>query len=261
MSSVTDEPVELKHLREIVDSFEVEEPEAKYFVEGDQEELARRMGELFWSTPTQAAAIFLYAYGALFGLPALTREALDRQPGRFSLEQLPHTIATTSGFILDAFGFDRRMNRPREVIYWPAPTIRSVHGQRVDSAGGVKKERISDIAMCYFGTHIARAAETLCPSSDDSDPEFKRWCAIHFDYVGSFFRTAGYHFPVERSRADVYCEEVDQLLAGEEYVDLWSNLLHAAGELEVELTASELRDFLLPNSQAIFAQAEVCISG
>lgn len=209
--------------------------------------MARHLGTVFWLPPEHAYTIFLYAYSALFGIPAFTGEAVRRQPDRFSRRRLPHTVRSTTGFILDAFGYDRRMDRPRDVLYWPALVIKSVHDQTRS------KERISNPAMAYFACHLIRAAEYLSPNRND--PHFEQWRGQHFAYVGDFFRTAGYPFPRNRAKADAFSLEADRLLAGDEYAEYWRHILHAAGVMNVELKREHLAEFLPPESSRLFKTA------
>ena len=74
------------------------------FVEGEWADRAKELGLSLWLPPQRAYSVFLYAYSALFCIPSFTLEALRRDPVRFDRERLPHTVRTTSGFILDAFG-------------------------------------------------------------------------------------------------------------------------------------------------------------
>ena len=96
---------------------------------------------LFWLPVSHAYLVFCYAYSALFGIPDFTREALMRQPDRFSQKRLALTIRSTSGFVLDGFGYDRRYGSvsPR-IFIGPVRVIRSVH---VESARH-NKARISN---------------------------------------------------------------------------------------------------------------------
>lgn len=236
----------LDEIDQLAASFPQTAPFARYFIEGDDAAVARELGARFWPSPERAYTNFLHAYAALFAIPPFVREALARQPDRFSRERLPHTIATTSGFILDAFGFDRRMSRPREVIYSPAPTIRASHSQRIDRLGNVGKHRISDAAMIYFGFHLLCAAETTAAASDER----------HFAYFRSFFREAGYRFPETRDAAEHFCARTDELMAGDEFAELWSNLLHAGAALQIDITVESLERFLLRKSAAGFNRWE-----
>ena len=136
-----------------------------FFLDEKYDALSRRLGDLFWLPVSHAYVVFCYAYSALFGIPDFTREALMRQPDRFSQKRLALTIRSTSGFVLDGFGYDRRTDRYRKDIYWPGPVIRSVH---VESPRH-NKARISNPAMAYFGYHLIRAAEWLSEHREDAD--------------------------------------------------------------------------------------------
>jgi hypothetical protein len=98
-----------------------------FFLNAKYDAQARHFGDVFWLPLDRAYTAFCYTYSALFGIPAFTAEALACQPDRFSQKRLPLTIRSTSGFILDGFGYDRRTERHRRDIYWPGPVIRSVH--------------------------------------------------------------------------------------------------------------------------------------
>ena len=101
--------------------------DGRFFLDEKYDALSRRLGDLFWLPVSHAYVVFCYAYSALFGISDFTREALMRQPDRFSQKRLALTIRSTSGFILDGFGYDRRTDRYRKDIYWPGPVIRTVH--------------------------------------------------------------------------------------------------------------------------------------
>ena len=239
----------------LVDSFETEKPSKNdgpapdlFFLEAEREAFAREMGDLFWLPMPRAYAVFCYAYSALFGIPAFTREAVARQNDRFSLKRLPLTIRSTSGFILDGFGYNRRSERPRKEIYLPGQVIRSVHA----SHAGNGKMRISNPAMAYFGYHLIRASEQLAePSTRDN---FDKQCQQHYDYVGDFFRTGGYPFPRERPLADDFSTQTDQILAGSTYADYWHNITHAAHELGITLNLEHLANFLPKRTSELFRQ-------
>ena len=171
-----------------------------------------------------------------------TEEALHRHPDRFSRNRLALTIKTTASFILDAFGYNGRMGRPREVLYWPAPAIKRAHAQQGD------KKRISNAAMAYFVYHLITASEFISKSS--RNPEFVHWSNLQFEYVGEFLRTAGYPFPHERSKGASFAKKVDECLSGDTYSDLWANLPCIAGQLNIDL--GQLTTFLLPNSSVVF---------
>ena len=101
-----------------------------FFVSENRASVARELGKIFWLPAHRAHTIFLFAYSALFAIPSFTREAQEREPDRFSRNRLALTVRTTSSFILDAFGYDLRMNRPRELLYWPAPVIKRAHAEQ-----------------------------------------------------------------------------------------------------------------------------------
>ena len=126
-------------------------PDSKvpFFVSENRASVARKLGNIFWLPAHRAHTIFLFAYSALFAIPSFTREAQDREPDpdRFSGNRLALTVRTTSSLILDAFGYDLRMNRPREVLYWPAPVIKRAHAEQG------QEKRISNAAMAYFAYH------------------------------------------------------------------------------------------------------------
>ena len=172
-----------------------------------------------------------------------------RQPDRFSQKRLALTIRSTSGFVLDGFGYDRRTDRYRKDIYWPGPVIRSVH---VESPRH-NKARISNPAMAYFGYHLIRAAEWLSVHRKDAD--FSRERRRHYDFVGDFFRTADYPFPVDRGEAREFSRQVDEMLAGDDCADCWENLCHAARELGVDLNLEDLASFLPRRTGTFFRQA------
>ena len=203
--------------------------------------MVRELGNIFWLPAHRAHTIFLFAYSALFAIPSFTREAQDRDPDRFSRNQLALTVRTTSSFILDAFGYDLRMNRPREV-FWPAPVIKRAHAEQG------QKKRISNAAMAYFAYHLITAAEYL--AKDSPLPKFEKWCDLHFDFVGDFLRTAGYPFPQARPEAESFA--VDSSLSGKGNADLWTNLPHVSNQLDVLMNSTQLGEFLLPNSSLIF---------
>ena len=93
--------------------------DGRFFLDKKYDALSRHLGDLFWLPVSHAYVAFCYAYSALFGIPDFTREALTRQPDRFSEKRLALTIRSTSGFVLDGFGYDRRTERYRKDIYWP----------------------------------------------------------------------------------------------------------------------------------------------
>ena len=101
-----------------------------FFVSENRVSVARELGNIFWLPAHRAHTIFLFAYSALFAIPSFTREAQERAPDRFSRNRLALTVRTTSSFILDAFGYDLRMNRPRELLYGPAPVIKRAHAEQ-----------------------------------------------------------------------------------------------------------------------------------
>jgi len=251
-SSQNDALTKVNHL---VDTFDTQKPRVQdarspelFFLEPERETFARDMGDLFWLPMPRAYAAFCYAYSALFGIPAFTSEAVARQEDRFSLKRLPLTIRSTSGFILDGFGYNRRTERPRKEIYWPGPVIRSVHGNNAKQ----NKMRISNPAMAYFGYHLIRATEQLAtPSTHD---HFDKRCQEHYDYVGDFFRTGGYPFSRDREQADAFSIQTDQTLAGNTYAEYWHNICHAAEELGTTLDLEHLANFLPKNTSAFFRQ-------
>jgi len=167
-----------------------------------------------------------------------TNEALARQPDRFSLKRLPLTIRNTSSFILDAFGYDRRTERERKVLYSPTPAISSNHRETESKA------RITDPAMAYFGVNLIRIAESLTRVSETD-------CTWHFDYLAGFFRNAGYAFP-EREEADDFVSAVDQDLAGDLHAELWYNGLQAAATLATGLAPEDIAASLPPKSGQLF---------
>jgi hypothetical protein len=248
--SLANTPDPLSRIHLLVDAFdrsaEQGRSDAPYFLEPDREAFARALGSRFWLPLPRAYAIFCYAYSALFGIPAFTQEALSRQSDRFSRKRLPLTIRTTSGFILDAFGYNPRNNRARVPIYLPGPVIRSVHGQ---SEG---KQRISNAAMAYFGHHLIRAAE--CLSETPLDVGFDNQRRDHYDYVGDFFRSANYPFPPDMIQGEAFSTRVDQELAGDACCDCWNNVPLAAEELGTPLDLSHLAEFLPERSRAHFRQ-------
>ena len=241
-----------------MDTFECEktrdahvEPENIYFVEGEQEILARHLGKVFWLPPERAYTVFLYAYSVLFGIPVFTGEAVRRQPNQFSRKQLPHTVRTTTGFILDGFGYDRRRGRPREVVYSLSPAIRGAHRQ------SGSKQRISNPAMAYFAYHLILAMGRLSPRRDA--PDFDLWRSQHYDYFGGFFRSAGYPLPYNRAEAEAeaeaLCIEVDKLLAGNTFAECWRNILYTAEVMNLKVARKALIEFLSPKSSRLFAKA------
>ena len=158
-------------IQNLIDAFSTEPvcvadalSDGRFFLDAKYDALSRRLGEVFWLPVSHAYVVFCYAYSALFGIPDFTREALMRQPDRFSQKRLALTIRSTSGFVLDGFGYDRRTDRYRKDIYWPGPVIRSVH---VESPRH-NKARISNPAMAYFGYHLIRAAEWLSVHREDA---------------------------------------------------------------------------------------------
>ena len=210
------------------------------FVEGAWAANARELGPLLWLPPHRAYSVFLYAYSALFCIPAFTLEALRRDPVRFDLERLPQTVRTTSGFILDAFGYDRRVDRPRDVLYWPSPAIRMAHAER-----GASRPRISDAAMAYFAYHLLHAAEYLAEKPLDAQKE-----EAHYAYFGEFLRRADYPFAFKREDMAAFAAEVDRLLAGEDTAELVGNAVASAAALETEVDSERLLAFLGPYSAA-----------
>ncbi len=229
---------ELQRIRSKVAGFPTTTIEAQvdsvaraYFVDPSIEQEARDWGLRFWLPEARTFRHFLYAYSALFGIPVFTQEALERQPDRFSRKRLPLTIRSTASFILDAFGFDRRTGRERSVLYAPGPVIRHVH------AGGLGKARISDPAMAYFVAQLFRASERNSGAEEG-----------HFDYVKSFLHAGAYAFPATRDALEDYIVDVDRVLAGNRFQDLWGNVHHAAVTLGVDV---DLADFL-PHHTASF---------
>jgi len=246
---------ELANINRLVDSFNITKspnqdahsPES-FFLESNKEETARKMGDIFWLPMPRAYKIFCYAYSALFGIPAFTSEAVSRQEDRFSCKRLPLTIRSTSGFILDGFGYNRRTERHRKEIYLPGPVIRSVHGNNAKQ----NKMRISNPAMAYFGYHLIRAAKQFTtPTQDDT---FDNLCQQHYDYVGSFFRAGGYPFPHQETQAHHFSTQTDQTLAGNTYAEYWHNIVHAAEELGTTLDVEHLAHFLPKRTSAFFRQ-------
>lgn len=245
----------LTHINRLVDSFNItkssdqdDQAPALYFLEADKEAFARKMGDIFWLPMPRAYKIFCYAYSALFGIPAFTSEAVSRQEDRFSYKRLPLTIRSTSGFILDGFGYNRRTERHRKEIYLPGPVIRSVHGNNAKQ----NKMRISNPAMAYFGYHLIRAA--TCFTTPTKHDNFDNLCQQHYDYVGSFFRTGGYPFPPKHKQADDFSTQTDQTLAGNTYAEYWHNIIHAAQELGTTLDLEHLANFLPKRTSAFFRQ-------
>jgi len=220
-----------------------------FFLYDKFDALARHLGNLFWLPIERTYPAFCYAYSALFGIPDFTHEALLRQPDRFSQKRLALTIRSTSGFILDGFGYDRRTERQRKDIYWPGPVIRSVHAPNSKH----NKERISNSAMAYFGYHLIRAAEWL--SDHRRDAIFHRQCQQHYDFVGDFFRTADYPFPIDRHHARRFSWKVDRLLASYDYAEYWHNICHAADDLKVKLDLEHLAEFLPNRTETFFRKA------
>ena len=211
-----------------------------YFIAPEHEERARHIGQQLWLPVERAYGIFVCAYSALFGIPTFTDEALARQRDRFSRKRLPLTIRSTSSFILDAFGYDRRTGRERSVLYSPGPVISSNHGTTKT------KSRISDAAMVYFGLHLIRGAErdrSMCEADRD-------W---HYDYVAGFFRAGGYRFP-DRHEADRFVALVDKELCGENR-DLWMNAIHAVSVLSTGQTSLDIASSLPEHSRKRFEQA------
>ena len=193
-------------VQQLVEGFETEREKIRlpdtsrvYFVDPEQEDQAQSAGKSFWLPVTRAYGIFVCAYSALFAIPAFTNEALARQPDRFSFKRLPLTIRSTSSFILDAFGYDRRTERERKVLYSPGPVISSNDKETADKA------RISNAAMAYFGAQLLLTAERW----SDVGSEEKNW---HFEYVSSFFRSGGYGFPARDTVAG-FIQGVDEDLA------------------------------------------------
>lgn len=242
----------LVQVRRLVDAFSTEPAcvgdalsDGRYFLDRKYDAMARRLGGLFWLPVSHAYTAFCYAYSALFGIPDFTREALMRQPDRFSQKRLALTIRSTSGFILDGFGYDRRTGRHRKDIYWPGPVIRSVH---VESPNH-DKARISNPAMAYFGYHLIRAAERLSKRRTAAAFRQRRQ---HYDFFGDFFRSAGYPFPTDRREGKDFSRTADALLAGDEYADLWHNVCHAAKDLGVALDLEDLASFLPKRTSLTF---------
>ena len=240
-----DEADRIEKIEQMVAAFDVERPRIKlpdtkriYFAGEDQGDQARSIGRRFWLPVSRACGIFVCAYTAMFCIPAFTNEALARQPDRFSLKRLPLTIRSTSSFILDAFGYDRRTEREREVIYSPGPVISSNHAKTEH------KERISNPAMAYFGVHLIRNAERGIESSEDE----KTW---HHDYLAGFFRSAGYPIP-NRSETDVFVKTVDDTMAGVLHSELWASSLSAANELGTGLTKEDISSSLPDKSRRLF---------
>lgn len=217
----------------------------KAFVSGPLAATARALGPVFWLPPERGYAVFLHAYSALFCIPVLTEEALSRDPERFTVERLPHTVQTTSGFILDAFGYDRRTERYRQELYWPAPAIRAAHAERG------AKGRISEAAMAYFGFQLVRAAEALSPRRSAAD--FAGLKEAHFGYFGEFLRRAGYVFSRDRQRMADFAAAVDAQAAGDACLGLVQNALAVAPALDAALTAEDLLAFLPPRSARLAA--------
>jgi len=246
---------EITRIHQLVDTFEVTKPRVKkdrisdvFFLEPEREAFARQMGDIFWLPLTKAYTAFCYAYSALFGIPAFTAEAVNRQADRFSHKRLPLTIRSTSGFILDGFGYNRRTERTRKEIYWPGPVIRTVHGNNEKQ----NKMRISNPAMAYFGYHLIRAVEHLTDSTDHD--HFDKLRQQHYDYVGDFFRTGGYPFPHNREQADAFGLQTDETLAGNTYAEYWHNIRHAAKELNITLNLDHLANFLPKHTARFFEQ-------
>lgn len=245
----------LTTITNLVNAFETDKPQIKeadspdlYFLASERDTFARQMGDIFWLPTNRAYTAFCYAYSALFGIPAFTAEAVARQEDRFSHKRLPLTIRSTSGFILDGFGYNRRTERSRKEIYWPGPVIRSVHGNNPKQ----NKMRISNPAMAYFGYHLIRATEQLTDAS--AHDHFDKLREQHYDYVGSFFRTGGYPFPHNRTQADDFSTQVDDTLAGDTYAEYWHNIIHAAKELDAQLDVEHLANFLPKRSSKYFKQ-------
>jgi hypothetical protein len=188
--------------------------------------------------PDTNRVFFVDAYSALFAIHPFTNEALARQPDRFSLNRLPLTIRNTSSFILDAFGYDRRTERERKILYSPTPAISSNHGETQSKA------RITDPAMAYFGINLIRLAERETEASEED----REW---HFDYLSGFFRNAGYAFP-DRTEAEGFIHEVDRCLAGDVHANLWSNSLHAASTLGAEMSPEYIAAALPEKSGQLF---------
>jgi hypothetical protein len=212
-------------------------PPRTFFIDPAMEPLARRWARTFWLPVERTNQHFLYAYSALFGIPTFVQEAVDRQPDRFSEKRLPLTIRSTASFILDAFGFDRRTGRERNVLYDPGPAIRHVH------ARGEGKNRISDPAMAYFVAQLLTGAERNQTAE-----------VGHFDYVSAFLRTAGYTFPESRVALTEYILDVDRTLAGDTFRDLWTNIQQTAVSLGVDLDTKDLAEFLPHHTSGHFTR-------
>lgn len=245
----------LKNIHNLVDTFAVTKPRVDraespdlFFLDAKHESVARQLGHIFWRPLSRTYTIFCYAYSALFAIPAFTEEAVNRQHDRFSQKRLPLTIRSTSGFILDGFGYNRRTERERKEIYWPGPVIRTVHGNNPKQ----NKQRISNPAMAYFGYHLIRATEAFARPNDHD--HFDKWRQQHYDYVGDFFRTGGYPFPTTRKEADAFATQTDQFLSGDTYAAYWHNICHAAQELGVTLDLEHLANFLPTHSSKRFRQ-------
>lgn len=184
-------------------------------------------GRTYWLPEARTFHNFLYAYSALFGIPSFVEEALVRQPDRFSIKRLPLTIRSTASFVLDAFGFDRRTGRERNVLYSPGPAIRHVHAR---SEG---KARITDPAMAYFVAQLYLAAAR--GETEESG---------HFDYVKSFLHAGGYPFPQNRTDLQDFVSDVDRELAGNRQQKLWGHLQPTATALDVDFDCEDLIEFL-----------------
>jgi hypothetical protein len=244
----------LSRIEAEVARFEVSKPRVKigslsrmYFIPPEQEELARQLGHAFWFPTQRAYSVFAFAYAALFAIPSFTEEGVRRQPDRFTRKQLAQTIRSTSGFILDGFGYDRRADHPRDVFYSPSIVVRMVHGPHTGKA------RISNAAMAYFGYQLIRAAESFAPGSGGDG--FEDLCRAHYDFFGSFFRMAGYPFARERASMEQFCEGVDRRLAGARFAHYWRNVLVAADELGVDITPEAIEAFLPQRSARHFSLA------
>jgi hypothetical protein len=238
-------PDALKRIEEIVASFDSERTRIRlpdtsrvYFVDPELGDRAKSAGENFWLPVARTYSIFVCAYTALFAIPGFTDEALAIQPDRFSQKRLPLTIRSTSSFILDAFGYDRRTDRPRDILYSPGPVISSNHRETAHKA------RISDAAMAYFGIQLLRIAEREATA----DEVEKQW---HYDYMADFFRSGGYGFPM-REEANSFIEAVDSELSGDEHTDLWRNGLEAARVLETGQTIDDIANSLPKKSRALY---------
>ena len=245
---MTNELNALDRISKLVSGFETTKPRVRlpdtspiFFVDPAQSDRARSAGRRFWLPVKRAYSIFVCAYTALFAIPLFTDEALARQPDRFSRKRLPLTIRSTSSFILDAFGYDRRTEREREVLYSPSPVISSNHRETKT------KSRISGPAMAYFGVQLIRGAE----KGSAANATDLRW---HYDYVSSFFRSAEYGFP-ERDEAEDFVTEVDRELAKNEHAELWLNGLHAAKTLGTDLTTEDIAASLPPKSRQLYEEA------